>query len=123
MLSIFRALTDRLKALFATSAALELESEFIARDAERHAELLRQADRYAEGLHEVAGQLRQQVVLLSAQKPTATVLPAITHLQADISMTPTGLPLFQGQESNVPLLEAPKSSTKRTQPRRKGAKP
>ena len=31
MFSIFRAVVERLKALFATSAALELETDFLAR--------------------------------------------------------------------------------------------
>src|SRR5262245_65177747 len=61
MLSLFRAVVDRLKALLAAAAASELESEALARHAERKAELLRVAARYeAEGLGVVAGELRRQ---------------------------------------------------------------
>ena len=55
MFSLFKALFARLKALFVTDAALDVEAEFLARDAERKANLLRQADRYEqEGLHGIA---------------------------------------------------------------------
>ena len=75
MLSIFGAVVERLKALFVTSVALELESEFVARDAERRAELLRQADHYdAEGLRGIARNLRQQADALSVERPLASVL-------------------------------------------------
>ena len=61
MCSLFRALTDRVKAVFVTHAALEFEAEFLARDAERKAELLRLADTYEkEGLHAVAESLQDQ---------------------------------------------------------------
>lgn len=47
MIALFRAVIERVKALFITAAALDLEADFVARHAERQAELLRQADRYA----------------------------------------------------------------------------
>ena len=81
MLSIFRGVVDRVKALFATSAALELEAEFQARHAERQADLLRLADRYAaEGRHGIAANLRRQAEETSPERPLASVLPALTHL-------------------------------------------
>jgi hypothetical protein len=81
MFSFFRALTDRIKALFATNAAMDLEAELLARDAERRAELHRLADRYdAEGLHAVADNLRQRASNLSLDRPLASVLPALDHL-------------------------------------------
>lgn len=84
MLTVFRAITDRVRSMFAATAALELESAFLARDAERRAELLRQADRYdTEGLHGIAGHLRQQVENLSSERPLATILPALVHLDAE----------------------------------------
>jgi hypothetical protein len=105
--SFFRALTERFKALFATSAALELESEFLARDAERRAELLRQADRYdAEGLGGIAQHLRRQAETLSLQRPTASVLPAIDHIVGK-----------EGQDT-LPLLAGPCSGTAPATPAR-----
>lgn len=107
MFSLFRALTDRVKAMFVTNAALELESELLARDAERKAELLRLADNYAkEGLHAVADQLRRQVESLSLQRPLASVVPSLTYLQdgedGDMPATPPAvLPLHaEGKDSS-----------------------
>ena len=81
MLSVFRAIIDRLKALFASRAALELEADCLAQHAERQAELLRLADRYeAEGLCGIAANLRHQVEEASFERPLASVLPALTHL-------------------------------------------
>ncbi len=120
MLSLFRTLADRLKAMFATSAALELESEFLARDAERQAELLRQAERYdGEGLHGLAGHLRQQAENLSFHKPLAAVLPAVAHLQGTL---PDNAELAPGGEPRLPGLEAPGSPKALPAPRKKGGK-
>jgi hypothetical protein len=83
MLSLFRALIDRLKALFATTAAQEFEAEFLAHHAERKAELLRRAARYEEeGFLSLAAELRQQTEALNICQPLAAVLPAVEHLQA-----------------------------------------
>jgi hypothetical protein len=125
MLSAFvRALTERLKALFATRAALELEAEFLARDAERQAELLRQAQRYdAEGFQGIADHLRRQTEALSAQRPLAGVLPGVAHVQAEVPAVtnqseappPAGLAL--------PGLGTPKPARALPRPRKKGARP
>jgi hypothetical protein len=81
MLSIFRPLIDRLKALFAVTAAQELEAEVLTRDAERNADLLRQAQRYqAEGLHGIADHLRKRAGEVTWQKPLAGVLTPVEHL-------------------------------------------
>jgi hypothetical protein len=73
--SLFRPLIDRVKALLALAAAQELQAEALARQAERRAELLRQADGYeAEGLAAVAEQLRREANLLDAPQPLACVL-------------------------------------------------
>ena len=94
--SLFRALTDRVKALFAASAALELESELAAREAERRAELHRRADRYdAEGLGGVAQQLRRRADTLLIERPLASTLPAAEHL------------LGAKGQPDLPLLAAP----------------
>ena len=88
-----------MKALFITTAALDFEADLLARDAERKAELLRQADRYdAEGLHGIAQHLRQQSEALSLQRPLASVLPSVDHLLGN-----DALPL-------LPLLQAPPST-------------
>ena len=89
MFALFRPLIERVKALFALSAAQELEADLLLRDAERRAELLRQAERYeAEGLHGIAGHLRQQAEQVSVQRPLAGVLPALAHLQTGLADTP-----------------------------------
>lgn len=82
MLWIFRALADRLKALFVSDMAQEFETQMLARDAERQADLLRQAKKYEqEGLTEVARILRQRALASDPQCPLAIVLPAIEHLK------------------------------------------
>lgn len=82
MFNLFRAVVDRVKAVFATAAALELEADLLARDAECRAELLRLAARYeAEGLPTVADRLRRQAEATSAEAPAASVLPALDHLR------------------------------------------
>ena len=54
----------------------------LARDAERKADLLRQAQKFDdEGLKDVAQHLRQQTQALGVERPLASVLPAIEHLQ------------------------------------------
>src|SRR5262245_56018761 len=81
MLSIFRPIVERLKALFAATAAQELEAEMLGRDAERRAELLRQAQCYEqEGLHSVARKPRGQAEDLGVEKPLASALPAAQFL-------------------------------------------
>src|SRR5947209_1477385 len=79
--TLFRMVVDRVAGLFAAAAAADLEAEFLARDALRRAELLRQADRYAaEGLATVAGRLRRQAEGLAADRPAGAALPAVAHL-------------------------------------------
>src|SRR5438132_587991 len=83
MLWLFRALTDRLKALFIADVGLDFEAELFTRNAERKAELLRQAARYEEeGLLGVAQDLRAQAESMNLQRPLACVLPAAEHLQS-----------------------------------------
>ncbi len=120
MLTLFRALVERVKTLFAASAALDLEAEFVARHAERKAELLRQANRYAEeGLRGIADHLRRQAEELDLQRPLAGVLPAIEHLRdtpRKEDPRPPRLRLVGGdspQLAHVPSLH----------PRKRGAKP
>jgi hypothetical protein len=127
MWSIFRALLDRLKALFATRAVLELEAECLARDAERQAELLRLAARYdAEGLHDLARSLHQQAETLNMQQPLASVLPAVAHLhqRADVVLDTPHLFVPDGGTGPNPLpsLQTTRPSRTVTSPPRKGTK-
>ena len=100
---LFRTLTDRLKALFVADVATDFEAQLLARDAERRAELLRQAQRYEDqGLKSVAQDLRQQTESLGTQRPLASVLQAIEHWQA------TEKSLFPEKDKpTVALLPAP----------------
>ena len=80
MLMLFRALSDRLKALFVADVASDFEAQLMNREAERRADLLRQAKRYQEeGLHGIAQHLRQRAEAISYQKPMASVLPSLDH--------------------------------------------
>lgn len=121
MFQLFRALAERVKALFLTHAALDFEAEFLARDAERKAELLRQAARYEEeGLSSVARQLRQQVEMVDLQRPLATVLPAVEHLQAGMP----ALPLFPSEiGDDVPANTVRPRLEVSPCPKKKGRKP
>ena len=103
MLWIFKALSDRLKALFVTDVAADLEAQFLAREAERKAALLRQAQAYDdEGLKSIAQEMRQQTESLGTQKPMAAVLPAIEFFHsAEAGLFP------EDDKPAVALLPAP----------------
>ena len=78
-----RTLTDRLRAFSWPMSHADFEAQLLARDAERKADLLRQAQKFDdEGLKDVAQHLRQQTQALGVERPLASVLPAIEHLQA-----------------------------------------
>ena len=91
MFNLLRAVIDRLKVLLATSAALELEADALARNAERKAELLRLAEQYeGEKLPTVARELRQHAEALDVQQPLAGVTNSLASWQgADV---PAALP-------------------------------
>ena len=110
MFSVFRAILDRVKALFASSAALELEADLVAHVAECKAALLRQATRYdAEGLHSIADHLRRQAEELSVQRPLAGVLPAIAHLNESSQAGPLLRLIPEPQEDRADT-DSPRSS-------------
>ena len=89
MFYLFRALTDRVKALFIANVALDLEGQFASRAAERKAELLREAQSYEqEGLPIVAQELRQRAESIDIQKPLACALPSLEHWQAHDQAAP-----------------------------------
>ena len=89
MLSLFRTISDRLKALFVADVALEFEALLLSRQADRTAELLVQAEQHERhGFPSVAAQLRAGAEALSLGRPLAGVLPALEHWQvADDVMT------------------------------------
>ena len=118
MLWLFRALTDRLKSMFVADVAQDFEAQLLARDAERKAELLRQAARYEEeGLTGIAEHLRKQAESLNLQRPLATVLPAVEHLAATPLSSPA-MPLLPF-EANDPVSNG--GTHKRTpNPKKKG---
>jgi hypothetical protein len=91
MLSLFRTISDRLKALFVADVALEFEALLLSRQADRTAELLVQAEQHERhGFPTVAVQLRAQAEALSLGRPLAGVLPALEHWQVgDDARSPT----------------------------------
>jgi hypothetical protein len=97
MFSWFRAVLDRLKALLATSAALELEADALARHAQRKADLLRLAEQYeSEKLHSVAQELRQHAETLDLQRPLAGVVNTLASWQG--TEGPPALPASAGEQ-------------------------
>jgi hypothetical protein len=78
MFKLFRAIIERIKLMFATAAAQELEADFVAANAERKAALLRESNRYeSEGLPTVAAELRQRAEALDPSRPLTSVLPLV----------------------------------------------
>ncbi len=97
MFSLFRAVLDRLKALLATSAALELEADALARHAQRKAELLHLAEQYeSEKLHSVAQELRQHAETLDLQLPLAGILNTLAWWPS--TEGPPALPAATGEQ-------------------------
>src|SRR4051794_25914908 len=75
MLTLFRALIERIKAMLASVAAAELHADCLARVAERKAELLRLVESYDDqGRPAVAAHLRQRAEAPDADRPLASVL-------------------------------------------------
>jgi hypothetical protein len=82
MFHLFRAVIDRIKLLLATSAALELEADALARHAERKAELLRLAQQYeSEKLPAVAQELRRHAEALDWKQPLVDVVTSLASWQ------------------------------------------
>lgn len=116
MFALFRALSDRLKALFVTTAALDFEADLLVRDAERTAGLLREADRYeTEGLVGIGQQLRRQAEQLSLQRPLASVQPAVEYLlgkEATADRRSVQPLLVDAPPAVIPFAKAPKTKKK-----------
>ena len=74
MMKLFRVLSDRLAAMFASHVALEFETQLLRLHADRQATLLQKADELErQGLDSPAAQLRLQVGNLSFERPLASV--------------------------------------------------
>lgn len=98
----FHVIAARLKALFSTDCALDFEADFASRNAERKAELLRQAAEYEkEGLKEVAAELRQRASEIDMRTPLASVLPSITHLKCEVDNEPINKPLLTNHQEKA----------------------
>jgi hypothetical protein len=122
MFNLFRTLADRLKALFVADVGLDFEAPFAARDAQRKAELLRQAASYQdEGLGEVANELRRRAEALSDQRPLDSVLPALAQGQK-VETWPAALPLEKPAEP-MAAEPGPAATPRRPARRKKPCRP
>ena len=119
MVEFFRCIGLRIKAILAASAALDVEADFVARAAERKAELIRQAKLYEEeGLTTIAADLRQQAEAISLDKPFRPALaappPDESEAEAEPSTDtpPAEEPEDRGRRSRKPLAMAGKNGRK-----------
>ncbi len=106
---MFKALATRIKALFFTNAALDVEAEFLSRSAERKAQLLDEANHYEkEGKTELAKQLQERAGGIDFNRPLAVVLPSVEHLREQNDSERPSVPLLEnGKEKPVlPALES-----------------
>src|SRR4051794_18205836 len=93
MLSLFRAVIERLKALLVVRAAQELQADAAACAAERQADLLALAQKYeASGHPEVAAGLRRRALGQDPDRPVAGVLPGVADLTGGPTAGPAALP-------------------------------
>jgi hypothetical protein len=116
MFAWFRALIERVKQLVLTEAVLDLESQSLLRHAERQVELLRRAAALeAEGLHEVAKELRRRAGALDIHQPLALMAPTSEHQLTTNDVPPlriaegTNLP---SESARVPVLQPPRPGRK-----------
>jgi hypothetical protein len=110
MLGLFRAIGERVKALFLTNLALDLEAEFLERSAERKVKLLQWAERHEqEGYPTLAHELRQQANAIQHDQPLGVVLPALKHLGVESQESRPALPV---ESSAKPILILPRRKGK-----------
>lgn len=70
MANVFEVVAERVAAVLALSAAREMEADALARDGERLAGLLRQANAYqAEGFTDLAADLRRRAGAVDGPRP------------------------------------------------------
>lgn len=108
MLSLYQLLVDRLKVVVLANVGLDLEADCLTQDAARKAELLRLAQDYeAEGLNEVAEEIRASMQTLQPDQPLSRSLPISTHLREPQSNTSNQEDLANGTMSStqaIPLI-------------------
>jgi hypothetical protein len=111
MIRLFQSVINRVKAMFTLDAMLDLEQHFLARHAERKADLIREADRYQrEGMTGIAGDLRRRAETLSEQRPLHTVLPFLES-EPDRSSATASRSLADGRGRRNKPLQLPKPVT------------
>ena len=112
MLWLLKKAVERLKTLLVTDAALDLETAFLCRQADRRADLLQKAEEYEEqGLHHLAEDLRRQAAELSIERPLASVLPAVRDLTGNV--TDAELPQLEDLPGKLQRLTASKGTAKK----------
>jgi hypothetical protein len=112
MIRLFQSVINRVKAMFTLDAMLDLEQQFVTRQAERKAELLRTADRYQqEGLTAIAADLRRQAETLSEQRPLQTVLPFLESEPETRSTSAVSRTMADGRDRRGKRLQLPKPVT------------
>lgn len=93
MLTLFRAISDRLAALLATHVVLNYEQQLLRHHSDRKAELLRQARQLEdEGWPELATELREQVDQLSLERLLAATPSSTDELFGHLSNESTAAP-------------------------------
>jgi len=121
MLHLFRSVIDRVKAMFTLDAALDLEQEFVTRQAERKAVLMRRADDFqSEGLTAIAADLRRQADNLSERRPLQSVFAFLdaddpaeqTRQVAALGLTDDGNRAISHVRPRIPNLPPPTNKQK-----------
>ncbi|MEK6233593.1 MAG: hypothetical protein N2C14_02690 [Planctomycetales bacterium] len=75
---LFQAFLDRLQALFISVLAADFETQAVSLEAERKAELLRQAEAFRrDGLDDLADELIQQAQRITLAEPLSKSLSAV----------------------------------------------
>jgi hypothetical protein len=88
MTELFRALGKRVAAILAAHAALELKAEALTAHVERKAALLQRAAKLdAEGLSDLATELRNFATETDPRRPAEATLPALTSTSGVTSPT------------------------------------
>jgi hypothetical protein len=107
MIRLFQSVINRVKAMFTLDAMLDLEQHFLARHAERRADLIRTADRYQrEGMTGIAADLRRRAETLSEQRPLQTVVPFLES-EPDRSSATAPRSLADGRDRRNKPLQLP----------------
>ncbi len=118
-MSIFSAIVDRVKNALVISAANQVEVDLSRRHAEQKAELHRQAKAYdAEGLSELAAELREKAAALDVARPLAAVQPGTGYVLGDdgrLALTASAEPAKALPPAAEPEAAKPKKKAKATE--------